>query len=548
MVSRFQARRKGKGGRLLCLLSVFTLLIVSLCSCASKKDDGITVNPVTYDYEQTLNIIDDNYRNYYEIFVYSFYDSDGDGIGDLNGVIEKLDYIADMGFNGIWLMPIMPSPTYHKYDVTDYYGIDSKYGTVEDFTRLAEECHNRGIRLVIDMVINHSSSNHAWFLQACSYLRTLPKEAEPDPSECPYVEYYHFSRERIDATYYAITGCDWYYEGSFWSEMPDLNLGSEALRQEFEQIAAYWIDLGVDGFRMDAALHFEEKDTAFNTETLNWLYEYCKGLNPDFYMVSEIWAALPTITDYYGSKTPSMFNFDAAGAEGMLIQAARGKYPAASLVAKMQSYENTFGGAYADYIDAPFLTNHDMNRVANALMNDGNSLKMACGLMMMMNGSPFVYYGEEIGMASKGTADENKRIAMYWSDTDTEGMTKGPADADVITSGFAAVDEQLADGTSILNYYKRALRLRNENPEIARGSITLVESLCEEHQAAILKTWQESTIGIVYNTSDEEIQVILSGTELADMQIRGYLTLNGEIITLQDGVLTMPAQSICVLK
>lgn len=548
MVSRFRARRKGKGGRLLCLLSVFTLLVVSLCSCASKKDDGITVNPVTYDYEQKLNIIDDNYRNYYEIFVYSFYDSDGDGIGDLNGVIEKLDYIADMGFNGIWLMPIMPSPTYHKYDVTDYYGIDSKYGTVEDFTRLAEECHNRGIRLVIDMVINHSSSNHAWFLQACSYLRTLPKEAEPDPSECPYVEYYHFSRERIDATYYAITGCDWYYEGSFWSEMPDLNLGSEALRKEFEEIAAYWIELGVDGFRMDAALHFEEADTDFNTETLNWLYEYCKSLNPDFYMVSEIWASLPTITDYYGSKTPSMFNFDAAGAEGMLIQAARGKYPAASLVAKMQSYENTFGGAYADYIDAPFLTNHDMNRVANALVNDGNDLKMACGLMMMMNGSPFVYYGEEIGMASKGTADENKRIPMYWSNTDTEGMTKGPTGADAITSGFAAVDEQLADGMSILNYYKRALRLRNENPEIARGSITIVESLCNDDQAAILKTWQESTIGIVYNLSDEEIQVTLSGTELAEMQIRGYLTLNGEIITLTDGVLTMPAQSICVLK
>lgn len=124
------------------------------------------VQPILYEYEQELNIIDDNYRNYYEIFVYSFYDSDGDGIGDLNGVIEKLDYVQEMGFNGIWLMPVMPSTTYHKYDVTDYYGIEPEYGTMEDFERLVEECHKRDIRLIIDFVMNHSSSKHPWFLEA----------------------------------------------------------------------------------------------------------------------------------------------------------------------------------------------------------------------------------------------------------------------------------------------------------------------------------------------------------------------------------------------
>lgn len=548
MIADIQTRRKERGGRLLCLLSAFILTITSLCSCASKGDNRIKVNPVTYNYEQELNIIDDNYRNYYEIFVYSYYDTDGNGIGDLNGVTEKLDYISDLGFNGIWLMPIMPSPSYHKYDVTDYYGIDSQYGTTEDFTRLVEECHNRGIRLVIDFVINHTSSQHEWFDQACAYLRSLPEGAEPDPAECPYVEYYHFSREYEGASSYSVRGTDWYYEGSFWSEMPDLDLSCEALRQELEDIASYWIGLGVDGFRMDAALHFEEGKTSFNTETLNWLFTYCKGLNPDFYMVSEVWANQSTIADYYASETPSMFNFDAAGAEGILIKAARGSYSATNLVTAMLNYQESFGGVYGDYIDAPFLTNHDMSRVANALMNSGDNMKMACGLLMMMNGSPFIYYGEEIGMASKGTEDENKRIAMYWSETETEGMTRGPIGAAAIASGFAAVDEQLADGISILNYYRRALRLRNENPEIARGTITPVDSLCDGHQAAILKTWQDSTIGIVYNTSSEEIHITLSGTELADMQIRGYLTLNGEIITLENGVLVMPAQSICVLK
>ena len=116
----------------------------------------------------TLNIIDDNYRNWYEIFVYSFFDTNNDGIGDLNGVTAKLDYIKEMGFNGIWLMPIHPSPTYHKYDVTDYYGIHPDYGTLEDFKTLVEEAHKRDIRIIIDLVVNHSSDSHPWFLE-CFY-------------------------------------------------------------------------------------------------------------------------------------------------------------------------------------------------------------------------------------------------------------------------------------------------------------------------------------------------------------------------------------------
>ncbi|MCM1183932.1 MAG: alpha-amylase family glycosyl hydrolase [Roseburia sp.] len=505
--------------------------------------------PPAYAYEQELNVIEDNYRNYYEIFVYSFYDSDGDGIGDLNGVTEKLDYVQDMGFNGIWLMPIMQSATYHKYDVTDYCSVDREYGTVEDFERLVEECHKRDIRLIIDFVINHTSSSHPWFTDACAYLRQLPKDAEPDLTECPYVDYYHFSREQVNGDYYAVSGSDWYYEGVFWSEMPDLNLSSEALRAEIEAAADFWIAMGVDGFRMDAAMHFEEGDTTFNNEALNWLYSYCRGQNEAFYMVSEVWAAKATIANYYESGTPSMFNFDVADVEGKLIKAARGTYKIATFVQNMADYAQDYGSKNEAFIDAPFIANHDMGRVANDLQKDADDMKMACGLLMMMNGSPFVYYGEEIGMSSSGQKDENKRLAMIWSDTDTTGMTNGPKDADQdIQSAFAGVEQQLEDYTSILNYYKRAVRLRNENPEIARGEIAIVESLTEGNQAAITKTYDGSIIGIVYNTSDEEAQVSLSGTALDGMGIRGYLTLNGEEIVLEEGTLRMPAQSICILK
>ena len=526
--------------RIISTLVVLALLFSMLIGCMFSGGDD----------DANLNIIDDNYRNYYEIFVGSFYDSDGDGMGDLNGVTEKLDYITDLGCNGIWLMPIMPSPTYHKYDVEDYENVDSAYGTAEDFKKLVDACHEKGIRLVIDLVMNHSSSKHPWFTQACEYLAGLKDGEQPDLSVCPYAGYYNFSNEKVSQTYYQVPGTtNWWYEGSFWSEMPDLNPENEQLRAELEQIASYWIGMGIDGFRMDAAMHFEENDATTNTEILNWFYEYCLSQNPDFYMVSEVWANEATVADYYASGTPSMFNFDLADKEGKLIKAARGTYKAANLVQSMLKYQTDFAAENPDYIDAPFITNHDMGRVANALRNDPDDLKMAGGLLMTLSGNPFVYYGEEIGMSSAGTKDENKRLPFIWSDTDTAGMTKGPKDAEAgIISAFAGVEEQQADLDSILNYYKRALRLRNENPELARGTIEAVETLCDGHQAVITKTWEDSTIAVVYNTSDEAIEVNLAGSAIDSMAIRGYLTLHGEAITLENGVLTMPAQSICIMK
>jgi alpha-amylase len=537
----FHPMKKGKvmKKRILSAVVVLVLFAGVLAGCISGNGTQ----------DAKLNIIDDNYRNYYEIFVGSFYDSDGDGMGDLKGVEEKLDYISDLGCNGIWLMPIMPSPTYHKYDTTDYEAVDEAYGTADDFKELASACHEKGIRLIIDVAMNHSSSQHPWFTQACEYLAGLKAGEKPDDTVCPYVDYYHFSDKQEGTTYYAVPGSSsWWYEGSFWSEMPDLNLKSPAVQKEFEEVADYWIDLGVDGFRMDAAMHYEENATNANCDILNKLYTYCKEKNPQFYMVSEVWASENVIADYYASGTPSMFNFDAGTAKGALVNAVRKGDPV-SLVNSMLKYQNDFSQKNPDYIDAPFLSNHDMARIANTLVNDPDKIKTAAGLLMTMNGSPFVYYGEEIGMNSSGTKDENKRIPMVWSKTDTTGMTKGPADMDAgIESPFPAEDEQEKDKDSILSYYKNALRLRNQNPEIARGTIEKVESLCKDSQAAITKTYQDSTIGIVYNLGEGNGTVDLKGTALENMNLEGSLTLKEETVQLKDGKLEMPACSIAVLK
>lgn len=532
--------------RFLALILVMSFTLSLMTGCSKKES------------EQQLNIIDDNYRNYYEIFVHSFYDSDGDGIGDLAGVTQKLDYLQDLGINGIWLMPIMPSTTYHKYDVIDYMDIDSEYGTMEDFDKLVEECHKRGINIIIDMVMNHTSSQNEWFLQACEYLRGLDEDEEPDASECPYVSYYNFSKDKNADGWYNVTGTDWYYEGVFWSEMPDLNLEDENVRKEFEAIADFWIEHGIDGYRMDAAMHYEDDDQSASLEIMNWIYNYCLSKDPDFYMVSEVWANKATIASFYKSLTPSMFNFPASGAEGTIEKAARGQLKADSLVNALIDYQTTYSSANPDYIDAPFITNHDQVRVCNNLNGDENDMKMAAGILLTMSGSPFIYYGEEIGMKSVGTEDPNKRLPMNWSSTDTEGICNPPegADDDVVQS-FAAVDEQFEDELSLLNYYKRALKLRNMIPELARGTITKADDLCNDNVAALFKTWTRddesegsvtSSVLVIYNTSDEAITVDLSADEYKDLKIEGYLTLDNSEITLNGNTVEMPGQSICVLR
>ena len=562
--------------RLICFLVVLTVI---LAGCAKKTeplnaDEGTPAGTAAEVSDMTksdgqdetkatdeipLNIIDDKYRNYYEVFVYSFYDSDGDGIGDLNGVDEKLGYIKDLGCNGIWLMPVMPSPTYHKYDVTDYMAIDPEYGTMEDFEKLVGDAHEHDINVIIDFVMNHTSSKHEWFITACDYLRGLDpsdtRSIEELTEECPYVGYYHFSREKEKETYYEVSGTPFYYEGEFWSEMPDLNYASEELWSEFENIIPFWVEKGVDGFRMDATMHFEEGDTGFNTSVMKRAYECARKYNPDFYMVSEVWAGESTIASYYASQTDSLFNFDAAGPEGILIGAARGSVKASRLVSSMKKYEDDFGAVYPDYVDAVFLTNHDMGRVSNSLNGDEKAIKFAGGLLGSMSGCVYVYYGEEIGMKSQGTKDENKRLPMLWGDN--IGICKGPADADKgITSDLGSVADQTVAEDSILNYYRHVMRIRNMYPEIARGHITVIEGATEDNKAVIVKEYGDEKIAIIYNNSKRsEVDITKADIDLIKQRLANdtisivdQLTVDGSTIEYDDGGFSMPARSIAYIK
>ncbi len=519
------------------------------------RGEAKVVDPMDSDLAEPARVTiadarDDMYRNYYEVFVYSFYDGDGDGIGDLKGLTDKLDYIADLGCNGIWLMPVMPSPTYHKYDVTDYRDIDPEYGTMEDFEALLTAAHDRHINVIIDMVINHTSSKHPWFIEATDYLKSLENGQTPDPEACIYCDYYHFSDEKKDNTWYKVAGTDYYYEGSFWSEMPDLNLANESLISEIYDIADFWIEKGVDGFRMDAPLHYEETDTAFNTAVLNGLYEHCIGSDPDFYMVSEVWASENTIRDYYMSNTPSMFDFALASAEGDIVKAARGAEKADRFARRVVELEDERKSIYDAAIDAAFITNHDMPRVYNALNGKAEDMKMAAALLLSLPGNTFIYYGEEIGMCSSGKEDENKRLPMLWSDSGTSGMCEGPKDADKVEQKCKALDEQIADPSSLYNTYRKCLELRNAYPEIARGKSEIIEDLTDEKTAVIRRTWtdngDESNIFIVYNTGKEDAALedpILNGLEVVGAFCKGDGICSNDI----SGLL-VPGGSVIYLK
>ena len=230
------------------------LVLVLLAGCAAPAAQSPTEKKLA-EIAQLGTSPDDNYRTWYEIFVYSFCDSNGDGIGDLKGVLSKLDYLQELGVNGIWFMPVHPSQSYHKYDVADYFQIDPAYGTLEDFRDLLAACKERDIHVIMDLVLNHTADNHPWFTEACDYLRSLPAGEEPNPEVCPYVEYYYFTREAA-VNYHPVSGSDWYYEGKFSPNMPDLNLEHGLVRREISTIMSYWLEMGVDGFRLDAAKEF----------------------------------------------------------------------------------------------------------------------------------------------------------------------------------------------------------------------------------------------------------------------------------------------------
>jgi glycosidase len=423
----------------------------------------------------------------YEVFVRSFQDSDGDGIGDLAGLIRRLDYIndgdpataTDLGARCIWLMPISPSPSYHGYDVTDYYGVDPEYGTNEDFRRLVAEAHRRGIAVLVDMVINHVSSEHPWF-----------RDALRDPGS-RYRDWFRWADRPGPPNEWG--GDNWrrspvrdeYYYGFFSQTMPDLDWETAAVREEMKRVAAFWLrDMGADGLRLDAVRHLMEADgrAANVPRTHDMLREYAahiRAVAPDAFTVGEVFDSTDVLLPYYPDQLDAYFAFEVADAILDAVRTGAANRLLASVL-KLQQ-------AVPDQRWALFLRNHDQTRTLTWLGGDVARAKLAASLLLTLPGIPFVYYGEEIGMTGD-KPDPRLRTPMHWSRRPAAGFSDGipwePLQPDSFSANVEAMDH---DPASLLGLYRELIRLRTANAALGGGELVELDAGTDAVAAWLLR-------------------------------------------------------------
>ncbi len=487
---------------------------------------------------------EDNYRVFYQVFVGSFSDSDGDGTGDIRGIINRMDYLNDgnmysedsLGVQGLWLSPIFESPSYHKYDTTDYYKIDEAYGTEADLVELIELCHERNVKVILDLVINHTSTSNVWF----SKFASAHKEGNAND---PYYDIYSWAPldgRTAGLAYTAIPGANLeYYECNFSTDMPELNYDNRQVREEMLKVAKYYLDLGVDGFRFDAIKYIYYNDTEQSVDFWKWYMDELKAYKPDIYCVGECWSNDAETLQYV--EALNCFNFQVAQGEGHIANAAKGR-DINVFTNYVETYQDQVQKANAkDGRMTSFIANHDMDRAAGYLTPSTGQAHMAANLYLLCSGSPFIYYGEEIGLkGTRGSAntDANRRLAMLWGDGDTVKNPTGTTyDSKKQTNG--TVTEQLEDENSLLHHYGRLMSLRKQYPEIARGDYKTL-TFGDNNFGGFLITYNGEQTVLLHNTSTEEKVIDLTTCtdfpaelkKVADFIGQGEAKLKGTTLTL----------------
>lgn len=519
-------------------------LSLGLGGCQSETSSSKEYAPLK---EET-----NNHRNFYEIYVGAFADSNGDGIGDLQGVIDKLDYIADLGFDGLWMMPIFDSPSYHKYDAADYFKIDPDYGTEEDLKELVSKAHEKGIKVILDLAVNHSSPTNVWFKTACAAYGNLHQgstkdldllEGMTEDEKEEWADLYSFSLTQVNTKWYQPAGYNFYYEGNFSSSMPEFNFDSPLAQRFFKEIIQYWMSPehgDVDGYRLDAVSYYYNNQTDKNAQALDVLEGYGKEVDPNCYFVGECFQSGDIITQYYEkSDIDSFFWFPASSGS------------TDNFIIRSLSYGGTATDYYydgqvemlkaaGDNIPAPFIDNHDISRSVSSTLA---TAKFQMGLLLTLSGNPFVYYGDECGIGQTNFGnDESKRTHMPWGD---EYDCNDPANAAEAAMNFGTVNSQLADESSLVNYVKEANRLRNLYPAMGWGEVTGQENAYDNTVAGIMAIDKEldgQKVRIVYNydSKGEHDYTARSGEKLV-----GSLVSQDEVKQKGDSF-TIPAYSIAV--
>jgi maltose alpha-D-glucosyltransferase/alpha-amylase len=479
---------------------------------------------------------------FYQIAVRSFKDSNGDGFGDLQGITDKLDYLQTLGVDCLWLMPIYPSPLRDDgYDISDYYNIDPIYGNLDDFKRLIDAAHARDIRIIMDLVLNHTSDQHPWF------------QAARSDGNSPYRDYYVWSdtdgkyrgtriifldTESSNWTWDETTGQ--YYWHRFYSHQPDLNFDNPAVQEEMLHIARFWLDMGIDGFRADAVPYLFEREGT-NCENLPETHAYLKKLRafmdetyPGRILLCEANQWPEDVREYFGDGDefhmgfhfpimPRIYMALKKGRADDMIEILRRTPPIPEncqwciflrnhdeLTLEMVSAEDR-QWMWEQYAPEPRMRINlgIRRRLAPLLDNDRHRIELANSLLFTLPGSPIIYYGDEIGMGDNlDLPDRNGvRTPMQWEDSPNAGFTSGIPFTELVKGdlGFQTVNvtSQLNDTGSLFHTIRRMIDIRRQTPALGHGSMEWIQT-GNPALAAYQRTFADQSVLIVNNLSDAQ--------------------------------------------
>lgn len=496
-------------------------LIITICFL-------LTFLPITIFSQEMISLSqmgnDKWYSNgvFYELFVRSFKDSNGDRYGDFNGVTSKLDYLKDLGITAIWLMPIHDSEEHtNNYDPVDLMAVDPTYGTMEDFQNLLDEAHKRGIRIILDLVLNHTSSKHPFFVDASKNKNS------------PYRDWYIFQDEKPEGSwgkYWQKCETGWYY-AYFASSKPDMNFRNPKVLDYYKQVVKFWLDKGVDGFRYDAVTmlvengdgnykHQPESFAVFR-ELRAFMDENYPGR--DVFTVAE---AEPEYTQYLGNGTDTfhaVFNFKY---NNTIIRTVKNGKPYTNKgVSMIETIAKSYAKELKDKIGGFYgtlLSSHDSyggNRPFQQLGGDVGKTKLVGAIYLTLPGIPFVYYGEEIGMNTYTVSKYDRwlRTCMTWEGNEVKNNGFGTADRlwNHLNAGNAAENDKFnvaaeeKDPNSILNQYKAVIKARNENSALRFGDFLTLKTN-NESVVAYLRKSADNEVIVVHNFADKPVNVAVT--------------------------------------
>jgi trehalose synthase len=491
---------------------------------------------------------------FYCLDVETFFDSNGDGCGDLAGLTDRVDYLAGLGVSCLWLMPFYPSPNVDDgYDITDFYAVDPSLGTLGDFTELVRTCHDRGIRVIVDFVMNHTSDQHPWFQAARS---------SPDS---PYRDFYVWRDEKPeekpgDVVFPDQENSNWaydrkakqYYLHKFYSHQPDLNLSNPAVRDELAQVMAFWLAQGLSGFRVDAVPFLIEGSLDDPHQVLRDLRAFVNRRNGEAILLGEVNLKPPDVRAFLGDEDGDELHMvlDFIGNQAMYLALARGsaepleralrEFPAIPTAASLGRFVRNHDELTLDKLSdeeraevfARFGPEKDMQlygrglrkRLPSMLDGDERAIRMVYSLVFSLPGTPVLFYGEEIGMAENPEIEGRYavRAPMQWS-ADGGFSTASSLRRPMVTGPFGPervnVASQRRDPHSLLNWFERLIRRRRECPELGFGTMTLLETGADS-VFAHRSDWEGATIVAVHELSGRPVTVSLpvsDGESLVDL-------------------------------